>query len=100
MEWDFLVVCSVDSRRYVIWLRQYLGGVWCLIVDPGDEPGGLVDGGVAVHPGVGVGGGHVAAGARDHDQLVRGRQGEHTLGVCVPLLEWGVLRKGGNDISR
>ena len=76
---------------------QYLGGVQCLVVDPGDDPGGLVDGGVPVHPGVSVGGGHVAAGARDHDQLVRGRQGEHTLGVGVPLLEWGVFSSNADD---
>ena len=76
---------------------KYLGGVQCLVVDPGDDPGGLVDVGVPVHPGVGVGGGHVAAGARDHDQLVRGRQGEHTLGVGVPLLEWGVFSSTADD---
>ena len=53
-----------------------------LVVDPGDDPGGLDDGRVSRHPGVGVGGDCVpATGARDHDQLICGGQVEDTLGI-------------------
>ena len=53
-----------------------------LVVDPGDDPGGLDDGRVSRHPGVGVSGDCVpATGARDHDQLICGGQVEDTFGI-------------------
>ena len=57
-----------------------------LVINPGDDPGGLHDVRVSRHAGVGVGGHDVpAAGARNHDQLVRGGQVENTLGICRSL---------------
>ena len=53
-----------------------------LVIDPGDDPGGLDDGRVSRHPSVGVGGDRVpATGARDHDQLICGGQVEDTLSI-------------------
>ena len=52
-----------------------------LVINPGDDPGGLHDVRVSLHAGVGVVGRCVPTGARNHDQLVRSGQVEDTLGI-------------------
>ena len=52
-----------------------------LVINPGDDPGCLYDSRVSLHAGVGVVGCCVTAGARNHDQLVRGGEVEETLGI-------------------
>ena len=56
-----------------------------LVINPGDDPGGLHDVRVSLHAGVGVVGRCVPTGARNHDQLVRSGQVEDTLGICRSL---------------
>ena len=57
-----------------------------LVINPGDDPGGLHDVRVSLHAGVGVVGRCVPTGARNHDQFGRGGQEEDALGICVPIL--------------
>ena len=56
-----------------------------LVINPGDDPGGLHDVRVSRHACLGVGARHVATGARNHDQLIRGGKVENTLGICRSL---------------
>ena len=68
------------------------GGRWdralyiCIHGDPGDDPGGVVYGGVTLNLRLGVGGGNVTAGAGYHHQLVSLLQADHSYRAGRPHL--------------